>query len=75
MYSGTIPQEENPFVDYLIELLPDGTVNNITLKRPSGYRAFDESVRLGILRASPLPKKDDGTSERKIAIRFRMKNI
>jgi colicin import membrane protein len=72
-YGGAIPESENPFVDYRIELLPDGTVTGIVLKQSSGYPTFDESVRLGILQASPLPTRDDGKSELRLEIRFRMK--
>lgn len=75
VYGGVIPAGDNPAVTVLIELLPDGRVESVNLRKTSGYPNFDESVRQGILRASPLPKKNDGTVERRIEVRFFMKRV
>ncbi|QNA89195.1 TonB C-terminal domain-containing protein [Massilia sp. Dwa41.01b] len=74
LYGGSIPSEGNPSVTYRLELLPDGTVTAVTLQEPSGQPAFDEAVRRGILRASPLPRRANGVSELRMIIRFHMKS-
>lgn len=45
----------NPAVEYVIDLLPDGSVREVRLKTTSGIRAFDEAVRRAIDRAAPFP--------------------
>ncbi len=45
----------NPAVEYAIELLPDGSVREVRLLRPSGIAAFDQAVRRAIDRAAPFP--------------------
>ncbi len=45
----------NPAVEYAIELLPDGSVKDVRLLRPSGIAAFDQAVRRAIDRAAPFP--------------------
>lgn len=45
----------NPAVEYAIELLPDGSVRDVRLLRPSGIPAFDQAVRRAIDRAAPFP--------------------
>lgn len=72
-YDGPIPTDENPAVLYKLELLADGTITKILLLKSSNIPAFDEAVRRGILRASPLPPRADGVPELKLEIAFRMK--
>ncbi len=45
----------NPAVEYAIELMPDGSVRDVKLLRPSGVPAFDQAVRRAIDKAAPYP--------------------
>ena len=47
-------------VDYLVELLPDGTVKSVELRRTSGLPEFDEAVRLAVYKSQPYPPKKNG---------------
>ena len=73
VYHGAVPADANPAVTVLITSQPDGTVESVDLLRTSGYPDFDEAVCQGIRKASPLPKKNDGSVERRIEVRFFMK--
>ena len=75
VYHGAVPAAGNPAVTVLITSLPDGGVESVDLLRTSGYPDFDAAVRQGILKASPLPRKNDGTVERRIEVRFLMKKV
>lgn len=48
----------NPAVEFDVELLPDGTVRGITLRKPSGVGGFDEAVKRAIERSQPFPRDD-----------------
>ena len=37
--------------------------------------SFDDAVEKGMIKASPLPKKKDGTVERTLVIAFKMKDM
>jgi TonB family protein len=73
VYSGVIPESGNPAVTMLIELFPDGMIERVSVRQSSGIPAFDQAVWRGIFNASPLPKKTDGTVERRMELRFLMK--
>ncbi|MEW6132053.1 MAG: cell envelope integrity protein TolA, partial [Pseudomonadota bacterium] len=61
----------NPEVEYSVRLLPTGEIVAITLNKGSGIAAYDEAVRRGIERSSPLPLPTD----REAAARFRSLEI
>lgn len=51
----------NPPVEYLVELLPDGSVSGIRKIKSSGIPGFDEAVRRAIEKSQPYPKDKSGT--------------
>ncbi len=51
---------ENPAVEYVIDLLPDGSVRGIRKQRSSGMPGFDEAVARAIERSQPFPPDKNG---------------
>ncbi|MGZ9712463.1 cell envelope integrity protein TolA [Glaciimonas sp. GNP009] len=51
----------NPSVEYEVQLLPDGSVASIHLRKPSGVSGFDEAVKRAIERSAPYPKDKSGS--------------
>lgn len=51
----------NPPVEYLVELLPDGSISGIRKIKSSGIPGFDEAVRRAIEKSQPYPKDKSGT--------------
>lgn len=49
----------NPAVEFTVTLLPGGDVLTVTLRKSSGYTAFDEAVERAIYLAKPLPLPPD----------------
>lgn len=47
-------------VEYLVELLPDGSLRQATLKKPSGVPGFDEAVLRAIEKSAPYPADKSG---------------
>ena len=61
VYSVPMRQgNENPTVQYRVDLNPDGTPRNVRVVRSSGIPLFDEAVRKGIERCSPFPAPPGG---------------
>lgn len=54
----------NPEVEYRVDLLPNGEVLRVTLRRSSGQPAYDAEVERAILRSSPLPLPPDRDTAR-----------
>lgn len=52
--------ENNPAVEYTVELLPDGSVRSIKKLRPSGLPGFDQAVERAIRRSEPYPADKSG---------------
>ncbi|MGV8894642.1 MAG: cell envelope integrity protein TolA [Burkholderiaceae bacterium] len=50
----------NPATIYIVNLLPDGTIRSLDLKKPSGVPGFDEAVKRGIDKSAPFPKDKSG---------------
>jgi colicin import membrane protein len=50
----------NPAAEYIVDLLPDGSVAGIRMKKSSGVPGFDEAVRRAIEKAQPYPKDKSG---------------
>ena len=45
----------NPTVEFRIDLLPDGSLRDVQLKKSSGVDVFDQAVRRAIERSAPFP--------------------
>jgi colicin import membrane protein len=71
-YSGSTDVPGNPKAEFKVEQLPTGEIISARLVKSSGIPAFDDAVEKGIIKASPLPKKKDGTVERTLVIAFKM---
>ncbi len=50
----------NPAVEYVVDLLPDGSVAGMRKTKSSGVPGFDEAVRRAIERSQPYPKDKSG---------------
>lgn len=74
IYAGSRDVEGNPHAIYRIEQLPTGEVISYKKIRSSGIPEYDRAVEQAIIASSPLPKKKDGTVERKIEPIFRLKD-
>ncbi|MES2324248.1 MAG: energy transducer TonB [Pseudomonadota bacterium] len=73
-YDGDTNVPGNPRVVFEIIQLPTGEVASVRKVAGSGIPGFDTAVERGILKSSPLPKKTDGTVERKIELAFSLKS-
>ncbi|MDB5919808.1 MAG: Protein TolA [Massilia sp.] len=74
-YAGSTDVPGNPKVVFKVEELPTGEIISVRLVKSSGIAAFDEAVERGINKASPLPKKKDGTVARTVEVAFSMKDL
>ncbi|TFW31274.1 cell envelope integrity protein TolA [Massilia horti] len=74
-YGGSTDVPGNPSVEFRVEQLPTGEIISVRKTRSSGNPIFDDAVEKGINKASPLPKKKDGTVERSLVIEFKMKDV
>jgi colicin import membrane protein len=74
-YPGSTDVPGNPKVEFKVEELPTGEIISVRLVKSSGIPAFDEAVERGINKASPLPKKKDGTVARTVDVAFSMKDL
>ena len=74
-YLGNTDVPGNPRVEFRIEELPTGEIISVKKIKSSGVPNFDDAVERGINKATPLPKKKDGTVERTLDIGFSMKDL
>jgi colicin import membrane protein len=74
-YPGSTDVPGNPKAVFKVEELPTGEIISVKLVKSSGISAFDDAVEKGIIKASPLPKKKNGTVERMLEIAFSMKDL
>ena len=74
-YAGSTDVAGNPKAVFKVEELPTGEIISVKLVKSSGIAAFDEAVERGINKASPLPKKTDGTVARTVEVAFSMKDL
>ncbi|PUA16972.1 cell envelope integrity protein TolA [Glaciimonas sp. PCH181] len=51
----------NPAVEFEVQLLPDGSVAGIQLRKSSGVSGFDEAVKRAIEKSAPYPKDKSGS--------------
>lgn len=73
-YGGSTTMPGNPKAIFKVEQLPTGEIMSVRLVKSSGVPEFDRAVENGIKKASPLPKKKDGTVERVLDVNFSMKD-
>ena len=73
-YGGSTTMPGNPKAVFKVEQLPTGEIMSVRLVKSSGVPEFDRAVENGIKKASPLPKKKDGTVERTLDVNFSMKD-
>ena len=52
--------EGNPAVEFIVELLPDGSVRNVRKMHSSGVAGFDEAVQRAIGKSAPFPPDQSG---------------
>lgn len=65
-----VPSElsTNPQVEYDVELLPDGSLRGLKLRKSSGLPGFDEAVKRAIERSQPFPKDQSGSVPGRLTI-------
>ena len=51
----------NPPVEYIMDLLPDGSLRSVKLLKPSGLPGFDDAVLRAIKKSEPYPADKSGT--------------
>ena len=51
----------NPSAEYDVELLPDGSLRGLRLRKSSGLNGFDEAVKRAIERSQPFPPDQSGS--------------
>jgi colicin import membrane protein len=62
----------NPEAVFDVVQLPTGEVMNVTLRKSSGHKAYDDAVERAIRKSSPLPKPDRPEQfQRNLEIKFR----
>ena len=74
-YAGSTDTPGNPKAVFKVDQLPTGEIMSVRLSKSSGVPEFDRAVENGIRKASPLPKKKDGTVERNLEVNFSMKDL
>lgn len=73
-YPGNTDVTGNPRATFRVDQLPTGEIMSVRLVKSSGVPEFDRAVENGIKKASPLPKKKDGTVERTLDVNFSMRD-
>jgi colicin import membrane protein len=73
-YPGNTDVSGNPRATFRVDQLPTGEIMSVRLVKSSGVPEFDRAVENGIKKASPLPKKKDGTVERTLDVNFSMRD-
>lgn len=62
----------NPEAIFDVEQLPTGEVLSIKLRKPSGFKSYDDAVERAILKSSPLPRPDRADQyQRRLELKFR----
>lgn len=58
----------NPQVEYDVELLPDGSLRSLRLRKSSGLPGFDEAVKRAIERSQPFPPDQSGSVPSRLTV-------
>ena len=62
----------NPEAIFDVVQLPTGEIIDVTLRKSSGVRAYDDAVQRAILKSSPLPRPDrPDLFQRTLTLKFR----
>lgn len=74
IYAGNETNNQNPQVEFEIQLFPDGNLRGSIKKlKPSGNLAFDEAVENAIKKSVPFPRDSSGTVPSSLIIAHKMK--
>jgi colicin import membrane protein len=64
----------NPKANFLVSLLPDGSVLSVKMRKSTGNPALDAAIERAINKSSPLPKPDDPAAfERELILEWVLK--
>lgn len=64
----------NPKANFLVSLLPDGSVLAVKMRKSTGNPALDAAIERAINKSSPLPKPDDPAAfERELILEWSLK--
>jgi colicin import membrane protein len=75
VYVGNDSGPDNPTVDYVINLFPDGSLKGAPRKtKSSGVTAFDEAVERAITKSAPYPADKSGNVPSTIPLTYRLKD-
>lgn len=58
----------NPAVEFDVELLPDGSLRSVRLRKSSGLGGFDEAVKRAIERSQPFPPDKSGSAPSRFTV-------
>jgi len=58
----------NPSAEYDVELLPDGSLRGLRLRKSSGLSGFDEAVKRAIERSQPFPPDQSGSVPSRLTV-------
>jgi len=72
-YSHNEKESRKLSVSFLLRQSPQGEVTSVEKLKDSGAPEFDKAIWDGILRASPLPRRTDGSVEAELTLDFREK--
>lgn len=64
----------NPEVEFDVQLLPDGSLRSLSMRKSSGIDAFDEAVKRAIERSQPFPPDQSGTVPGRLIIAHKPKD-
>lgn len=74
VFGGIDSTAGNPTVEYLINLLPDGSLRGgIRKVKSSGIPGFDDAVAAGIEKSAPFPRDKTGQVPTSLTLVYRMK--
>jgi colicin import membrane protein len=75
VYFGADNGSNNPTVDFVIQLFPDGSLKGAPRKtKPSGVPAFDDAVERAITKSAPYPADKSGKVPATIPLTYRLKD-
>ena len=75
VFPGASTMTGNPQAVFEVRQFPTGEIISISKKQSSGIPEWDNAVERALLRASPLPKAEDGSVEPLLVLSFRPKDV
>lgn len=64
----------NPPVEYIVELLPDGSIREVRKLKSSGVAGFDEAVQRAIGKSAPYPQDKSGSVPSSFTVSYKPKD-